>query len=671
MKYSRVYLALCSTLLASQVSLAVAHADQGSGESFQSKKTAEAKLDEMVITATRVEESKLDIPATVQVISQEDIKNSSAKDAGDLMVEAGIGHVHKYNGALTGTTEIRGLSTDLFTESSSRVLLLVNGNQAGTTNLAKIPTSEIERIEIVKGPGSVLYGSQAMGGVINIITKRGKEGFHGSVGAEGGSWGYWKTLADVGGKYGNLDYFVTGAISSIDDYHTKKGRYRNTGNSVEEFSSRFGYTFLKDHRVSVGFQHWKGWDIGSPNATYSPDYDDYMIKERNAFDLDYTNKYTTFKYYLNNNIDNWYTGNNASSPTFSRFTANNHNQGLSLQQLIPIGSHRIIVGGQWDRKAVDTSSSGGAPYYPDSSYDNYAIFTEGKLNLLKDTLIMTAGVRYDYFDNNTFATPGITVSPISKGLDHVTARGGIVYKLFKDFSLKGSVGTAFRAPSPMELASNYNPGWGSTIGNPNLAPEKSISYEAGFEYARKFAKGSFAFFHTDFTDRITSYYNAGLGATTYKNLPGATIQGLEFSGSYDAGLAHGLGVSVEPFFNVTYKTRYDSGDPSVMTTSGGRLFYIPEWTGAFGVSMGQEKWDGKVIVNYTGDEYITDYSVAYPYRTVKKGGFMVVNLKGAYRPIKNLEVTASVSNLFDKGYGYINGYDMPGRTFIGGLKWMF
>jgi len=210
-----------------------------------------ASLEEIVVTATKVEEPKKDVPASVQIITQEDIKNSTAKDAGDLISEASIGHVHKYPGALTARIELRGLTTDLFSDLKSRVLVLINGHRAGTVNLAKIPAEDIERIEIVKGPASVLYGSSAMGGVINIITKEGKEGFHGSVGGEIGSWKYWKGFAELSGKKGLFDFYLTASRSASDDYDAKDyGKIENTGYNDETVSASLGYRFFDKHHRS-------------------------------------------------------------------------------------------------------------------------------------------------------------------------------------------------------------------------------------------------------------------------------------------------------------------------------------------------------------------------------------------------------------------------------------
>lgn len=205
-----------------------------------------------------------------------------------------------------------------------------------------------------------------------------------------------------------------------------------------------------------------------------------------------------------------------------------------------------------------------------------------------------------------------------------------------------------------------------------MKPEKSTSYDAGVEYSRGLLKGGLAFFHTDFKDKILGYYDTTLNAQTFKNVDGATLQGIEGNISYDAGLASGLNVSIEPFANITYHTRYSSEDELEISKYGKTLLNTPRWTGAFGIRAGQEKWDARLIANYTGDEKVQDWAPPSNGKTVvKKGDFRVVSLKGSYRPIKNLEFTASVENLFDEAYEYVQYYPMPGRTFTAGMKLIF
>ncbi len=644
---------------------------------FAEQKTA--SLEEIVVTATKVEEPKKDVPASVQIITQEDIKSSTAKNVGDLLSEAGIGHVHKYPGALTGRIGIRGLAGDAHDSSfKNKILVLVNGSLAGTSNLALIPVDNIERIEIVKGPASVLYGSQAMGGVINIITKEGKEDIHGSAGVEAGSWKFWKTSAELNGKKGAFDFYLTASRSAMDDYKAKikdkngNDYGKNTGYNDEAVSARFGYRLFDGHHISVGLQHWKGWEIGNPNASYSPDYDDHTYKERNGFDIGYKTETFNAKYYFVKNKSENHTV--TSGAITNTYTSEKDTQGINAQKSFHISDHRVIIGGQWDRTEVDSWRNTGAPYNPNSSWDSYGAFAEGRLSLFNKKLLLSAGLRYDYFENRILSTPGIpSVKPRKEDLDNVSVRGGLVYKLTDSFSLKGNIGTAFRAPAPDELATDYVSSWGTHyIGNPNLKPEKSTSYDAGVEYSKDLFNGGLTFFHTDFKDKILSYYDTTLSAQTFKNVDGATLQGIEANFSYDVGLASGLNISIEPFTNITYHTRYSSKDDLEISKYGKILLYTPKWTGAFGIKTGQEKWEARLIANYTGDERVQDWAPpSNGKNVVKKGDFTVVNLKGSYKPIKNLEIMASVENLFDRAYEYVRGYPMPGRTFVAGVRWIF
>jgi len=642
-------------------------------------------IEGIVVTATRIEEPKKDVSTPVQIISAEDIKNSTAKDVGDLISEAGVGHIYKYNGALTSMIEIRGLTTDsMGNPLTSRVLVLINGSNAGTVNLAKIPIEDIERIEIVKGPASVLYGSSAMGGVINIITQKGrKEGFNGAVFGEGGSFDYWKAGAELSGKQDRFDYYIDASRSARGDYRAAElGKIENSSYDDETVSTRLGYRLFDDHYASIGFQHWKGWDIESSGPSYDPDPDDYNDKKRDAIDLNYDasffNKLMSLKakYYYIWDRDEWHTtGNMMVGPGNSVVDETDRDsQGAMLQNTFAVGDHRITVGGQWDRIKTTSWRSNGAPYNPDSQYDSYGVFGEGRLSLFNKRLLVNAGLRYDYFENKVVATEGLSVNPRTENIDNVTARGGVVCKITDALSLKGNVGTAFRTPSPLELAADYEIDygiWGKYyyLGNPNLDPEESITYDAGIEYADGLFRGDLTFFHTDFDKKIVSYYDAALAATTYKNADSATLQGVELNVAYDIGHALGIGLVIEPFANATYRTEFKQESDGVETP----LTYIARLSGAIGMRVAQEKWDARLIVNYRDTEDVTDFDYTAPTynQIVEKGDFAVVNLKGSFRPIKNLELTASIENLFDKKYEYVLDYPMQGITFIVGAKIIF
>lgn len=192
-------------------------------------------LDEIVVTASRVEEKAKEVTANVTVIDEEEIKASSAHTLGEILAEKAVGHIQNYPGALTAVG-IRGFRTETHgNDLMGHVLILINGRRAATGNAAKLMIrNNVERIEIIRGPASVQYGSAAMGGVVNIITKRGVDN---SAFIEGGlgSWEYDAEAMGLSANTKGVDFYGTYEHRSIDDYDTARGdQYENTGFSRQE-----------------------------------------------------------------------------------------------------------------------------------------------------------------------------------------------------------------------------------------------------------------------------------------------------------------------------------------------------------------------------------------------------------------------------------------------------
>jgi vitamin B12 transporter len=630
-----------------------------------------ARLAPVVVTATRQAEPLADVSATVQVMTQEQIKLSAARNVGDLLVEAGVGHVTKYNGALTGSIQVRGLSTDLFKDASSRVLILVNGSRAGTVNLAKLPVEDIERIEIVKGPGSVLYGTSAMGGVINIITRRGRGEMQASLAVQGGAYQLRRAEADVAGAKGAFDYFLTASRESQGDYAAPRiGTLVNSAWKAETLSTRMGLEVAPGHRIQAGFQHWKGWDIGSQGATYSPDPDDFNDKKRDSFDLEYQTGGFQARAFQVQDDDVWHsTGGMGSGPGNSDISrASTHTFGGNLQQALRMGAHRLVVGGQWERIEVESSRNAGAPYYPDSKYENGAVFAEGRLTADGGRLMGNLGVRHDWFRNQILPTAGIQgLVPREDSLGHTTVRGGIVWKALEGLSLRTSAGSAFRAPAPLELAADYQ-AWGTHYrGNPDLRPEQSVSWDLGATLERGALRLDGAVFRTWFRDKIVAATDYAAKVSTYRNAGKADITGLEMQ----AGVVLGRGGSVswEPYLTASFLGHaYEETQGKDVD-----LAYTPKRTASFGLRITGSDWDLRLQGGTTGPSLATDWNDASPtaYQTIQKGGFSTFQAKGTWRPTRHLEVSLGIENLMNRYYEHNLGYPMAGRNATAGIRLTF
>jgi vitamin B12 transporter len=173
-------------------------------------------LEDIVVTASRVKEEKTEVTSNITIINENEIKSSVATNLGDLLAQKGIGHIQKYPGSLT-SIGIRGFRTETHgNDLKGHVLTLLNGRRAGTGNLAKIMTKNIERIEIIRGPAAVQYGSAAMGGIVNAITKMGDAAPSFFLDGKLGSFDYEEGSAGFSGKYKDLDFSGSFTRSSMD-----------------------------------------------------------------------------------------------------------------------------------------------------------------------------------------------------------------------------------------------------------------------------------------------------------------------------------------------------------------------------------------------------------------------------------------------------------------------
>ena len=626
------------------------------------------QLEQVVVTASRVKEKKKEVTANVTVINEREIRNSSAKDLGELLAEKGIGHIQKYPGTLT-SIGIRGFRTETHgNDLESHVLVLIDGRRAGTGNLAKILTDNVERVEIIRGPASVQYGSAAMGGVINVITKRGKGKPTASLEGILGSFGYEKGSVGFSGKLKNFDFSGSYTGERMDDYDTGSGeKYSNTGfNGKKSASANIGFEFLPGHRLGLIYHMFRVNHAGNPGYLSNVDLDDYSKKKNESVDLSYEGAVLgntlswKLRYFYGKDKDEWFdpSGSNPDGWDDNIPSEQDTDQkGAQAQISYNVDMFNITGGMDWVNYKVD------ATWDPKKSeYDNPAYFLMGKARLLHNHLIINGGLRNDHYKVKIKKGQGGTERD-----NHITPRVGVAYLLTRIFKVRASYGEAFKMPSAKQLAGDFGT-WVHYVGNPNLDPEKSKTYEGGIDFSPGPVEGSVTYFHTRFKDKIQTATTSS-GDVTWENIGKAKIEGIEFDLSTDIGQFFQWEYEVRPYVNLVYLTKYKD------EKTGEDLKYVSDKTISYGITVSDMNgFSSSLDFTYTGKQRIDDYESGWPAPVITKDAFTVANFTILKRILEferfgKVTVKGQITNLFDKEYSYVKGYPMPGRSFFLGLRY--
>jgi len=623
-------------------------------------------LKEMVVTASRYKESKKELATNVTIITEDEIKASTAKDLGELLAEMGIGHIHMYPGALT-SVGIRGFRTETHgNDLMGHVLILLDGRRAGTGNVAKILTKNIERIEIIRGPGAVQYGSAGMGGVINVITKKGKGKPHFFAEGTLGSFDYDDFTLGADGKIKNFDFSLAYFKATRDDYDTAEGeRYYNTDYKKQNYSINLGYEFFPNNRIGVIYTKYDADKIGSPGYLTQNDLDDYKNSSLSSADVIYTggipslDLFWKVRYFEGDDIDEWHDP-VASNPDFwddgipsKRKT---EHKGAQAQISLDKDLFFVNVGSDWVYYKVETTWAPHQTYYKDPAF-----FMLAKLRLLNKKLIISGGARYDKYKVEVGKGEGK-----DKEKNHICPSIGMSYLLTDNIKIRANYAHAYRMPSAKELAADYVV-WGTRYkGNHDLDPERSWTAEGGIDLYFDFAEASLTYFYTHFKDKIESQSSGGV--STWVNKGEAKIDGVEFNFSLDVGKLLELDYKIKPYGNIVYLfSREDEEEDK-------DLKYVDKFDASWGIFVAKEdSFCANLNFSYTGNQWIEDWEKGWPPPVIKRGGFMVADFSISTKILKTkfgkLTLKGEVKNLFDRNYSYVKGYPMPGRTFFIGLRY--
>lgn len=577
----------------------------------------------LVVTANRFQQPVETVLAPISVVTREDIDRWQSKSVIDVMRRL-PGVDIAQNGGLGqfSSVFIRGTS-------SSHVLVLIDGirlNQAGVTgssDLSQIPVSLVQRVEYIRGPRSAVYGSDAIGGVINIITTRDNDGTTLTAGM--GSNGYQNYEASTQQKLGdstrvtlagNYEYTKgfdvvaagnTGGLRQPDrDGFMSKSLYGAIEHSFSEQWSGFVRGYGYDNRTAYDGYGYTPGVLVDTRQLYSQTWDAALRFNHDIFHSQLISSYGHSKDY---NFD----------PRLGRYDASANLDEIKQYNLqwtnsVDVGSGNIGAGVDWQKQSTEPGTN-----YVTDAYDqrNTGVYLTA-LQKLGDFTFEGAARS----DNN------------SASGNHGTWQSSAAWEFSEGYRFIASYGTAFKAPNQGQLFGYY--------GNRNLNPEESRQWEGAFEGLTAGVNWRIS----GYRNLVDNLIDFNSGTNRYYNVGKANIKGVEGTASFDTG-------------PVQHSISYDYLDARNGLTHAPLIRRAKQQV-KYQLDWAIDDLDWSVTYHYLGSRYDTDFNT---YQTVKMGGVSLWDVALSYPVTSQLIVRGRIANLFDKDYETVYGYHTAGREY--------
>ncbi len=626
------------------------------GQAFAAE-GAETEFSEIVVTASVEGAEAKKLPASVQVVTRREMDGAGIRSVQEALSRYVPGSGNCQPGAVS-SVGLRGFRSGASAGSvlGDRVVLLIDGLRASSGNPDIIPFSIVERIEVVRGPASVLYGGSAMGGVINVITRKGQGKMRGEVGA---SYGRFDTATGRASLHGSLSDkwgMALGVESSKrGDYKTGGGRaYENTHAADADAGATLTYANERTELHIVG-AHRSVYDTGSPGSSNWPTAEDgagrhySRLSAQLAHETEAGHRFSA-AVYGDRNVYRY-----ISSPD-SRYTTSA--AGTRLAAGLSLGEWgRFSLGA--DYANIREKMGGGSIGQPDSRNDVIGLFAEYRWE--GESLSVVGGLRCDRYEGSLRSNKGVSQEHVSKGYDHLSWELGAVYWLTDWLGLKTSAGTSFVAPTAVNLAGDYSGSWGRYLGNPSLDAETCFSAQGGVEMQFGAFRAEVVYFQSWYEDRIASVSTAG-NIYTWRNISSQRLNGfdVELAWRGEAG-----GVTVAPYLNSEIFTKMENGD-------GSYVGYLPHHSTVAGLGLGWDRLWLDVNARFTGTQKQSAFDADTWASTVAHmEAFTVVNARLTLHATDSLDLYVGVNNLTDRYYAVTLGYPLPGRAVYGGFTCKF
>lgn len=610
------------------------------------------KLSEIVVTATRTNTPSVEIASSITVIDSAEIAQSNKINIlGLLKDQYGLSISQSGGPGQLAQLYMRGADP-------GDVLVLIDGVKlnppefsGNSYDFSNLPIDNIERIEILRGPQSTLYGSDAMAGVINIITKKGdgKPSYFFNI--EDGSLNSFKGLAGTNGSYEQADYSVTFSKTKSNGVSAADVIYGNTepdGYDDYNISSRFGWTINPDIKLNAYAEFNSGkTDLDQHGGPYGddPTYVDYHEQGAYKAEANITGLQGLWQQDISfsfmRDLTRYNYDSTLNNPASSRSFYQGNIYQLEWQNNIKIlQAHFLTFGFSADKENSSSADSylsseygNSLSAFPEKDMNTFSGYLQDQIKILSN-VFTTAGIRYDNYGN------------LGSALTYRITQTYLIEET--GTKLKAVFGTGFKAPSLFNL---YDPNYG----NPDLKSEKSNGWEAGFEqYLFNYdVLFGVTYFSNNFWDLIG--YNSNYVSI---NIDKAQTDGIE---SYlTAEFSRAIRVNASyTLTNTIDKTPTDENFSLIRRPKNSAAL-------TFNYNFSNEA-NANFDIVYVGKRDDEDFSV-YPYRIVQLGAYTLLSISASYSILKNVQLYGRIENALNEKYEDVWGFGTAGRTGYIGLK---
>lgn len=666
-------------------------------------------LNNMVVTAAGYEQSLNSAPASISVVTREELEQKQFSNIAEAIANVPGVDVR------SGTGKTGGLNISIRGMPSAYTLILIDGRRQNTSGSVTPngfgetstgfmpPLSAIERIEVIRGPMSTLYGSDAMGGVINIITRRVGEEWVGSVTVEN----TFQQDRDAGNSSA-INLYTSGPLvedtvglqlrgrlfdrdssermienGSGRDPRPSEARIYSLGGRLNVTPDDTNEFWLDAERARQAYDNSDSrlGNLDTPERVFG--YRDEQRFNRDQLAVGHTGRYSagTWESSVTHNTTETLgrTLPAGSAPDFGYEAEGgeprlleNRDITVDTKFVAPLANHMVTVGGQYIDAKLEDGAAGNQAFEQTS----WALFAEDEW-MLRDDLAFTFGGRYEHHD----AFGG-----------HFSPRGYLVWNTTPNWTLKGGVSRGYKTPSLNDLHDGVTgftaQGRTVTIGSPNLEPEKSTNYELGAIYDNQggFAAGATVFYNR-FTDRIANSTplpncqfidsngntpNAGLancvsvGNFTLQenfsqqiNIDKADTRGVELNASYQ----------IAPAWHISGGYTFTDSEVKSGANEGQLLTNTPKHKLTADLTWAiNDRWSTALESEYySSRERFTGTPSGESASLVEQlgnnlDGYALFNLRNSYRFSDNVRLTGTIYNLFDKDFTGSDTFEHNGET---------